>query len=59
MSIKTCNKCILDGDSHFVRKDKMTTFCGKKLSKETSIELSIEIVTCDKCTIIYISKGEI
>jgi len=50
------SKCVLDGESHYVRKNG-DTYCGKTISTETTHTRIIDMVTCNKCINIFISKG--
>ena len=57
-AVRNNSKILLDYESHYVRKDGMT-YCGKEIPKVEEISDTIEIVTCNKCVYIFISKGNI
>ena len=57
-TVRNNSKILLDYESHYVRKDGMT-YCGKEIPKVGEISNTIEIVTCNKCVNIFISKGNI
>jgi hypothetical protein len=51
-----CLKCVLDGDSHYVRLNNKVTYCGESVSIDL-LSNSIGIVTCNKCVNIFINRG--
>jgi hypothetical protein len=56
IDIQKGSKVMLDGESHYVRKNGMT-YCGKAIHGDVKIRNSIQIVTCGRCINAFILYG--